>query len=540
MHKEKGFAMESWTESAEVFTKPEVANYMLSELKRAVGFKYWFKQKVLEPSSGRGAFVLVLIDLLIDERERGLFSWDDIVLDDFLRAVDISKQSVEFLKQATIEKLLSGGCLLDRAASLVDKWFVCADFLFYEFNIKFDVVVGNPPYIRFDDIPSDVRSVYQRMYKTFSERCDIYVPFIEKSLSLLSERGAFSFICANRYAKNRYGRELRRFISKNFHVRLYLNVEHADAFLQKVSAYPAIIIIDKRQGDPTYAGELSDITRLPQYRTRPLQDLCEFEAWYTGDETWLSTNKDELDSWRKVSKRFPKLEDSATDTKVGIGVATGADKIYLLPRESDIEPGSKLPVVRAEDICPGYINWDGAYLLNPYDSSDNKKMRDLNQFPKTKKYIMQFEDRLKNRHCAKHHPDEWWRTIDRISYKVLRSPKVLIPDIQPGGVAALDLEGKFYPHHNVYFVISEGWNMKALCTLMRSEFVASQIRKVSVAMRGGSIRYQSQNLREIHVPRYSDLTSEEVHEWSELFDSDSSEIIDTAVRKAVSRIVSKG
>jgi len=529
----------SWTESAEVFTKPAVVLYMLQELKRAGGFRHWHKQRVLEPSCGHGAFVLVLIDLLIQERHKGLFSWKDPEIANFLTAIDISAKSIDYIRKSVSEKLVQDGCPCGTAWNLVQAWFVCDDFLTHDFaSARFDVIVGNPPYIRFDDVPGEIRTVYQQKYHTFADRCDIYVPFIERSLQLLSKRGAFSFICANRFAKNQYGRQLRRMITSSYHTHLYLNVEHADAFLQKVSAYPAIIVIDRKIGGKTYAGELSDIELLKDCRTTGRKcRLSRFEKWYAGDEPWVSTSSKDLGVWRDIAAKLPVIEESAPGTKIGIGVATGADGVFMLKKDCEIEPDCKLPIVGAEDIRHGRIEWDGRYMLNPYDSEDSKKMRDFSAYPIAQRYVSEFEALLKNRHCAKAHPNEWLRTIDRINYAVLRSPKVLMPDIQPGGVAALDSEGRYYPHHNVYYVISDGWDVRALCTIMRSSFVTEQVKKVSVAMRGGSIRYQSQNLRQIHIPDFGAMRRGEIDSLARLADSNDTQCIDKAVWMVVNRML---
>lgn len=533
-------AKKNWTESAEVFTKPVVVGYMLDELKRAAGFRCWYAQRVLEPSCGRGAFVLILVDRLIDEHRRQLFTWRSPRLLDFLVAADISPECIDYLKSAVFKKLLSAGCPRGIAQRLVGKWFVCDDFLLHPFRGKFDVIVGNPPYIRFDDIPPEKQKAYQVLYRTFIDRCDIYVPFIERCLGLLSSRGAFSFICANRYTKNKYGRELRKLIADEFHTRLYLNVEHADAFLQKVSAYPAIIVIDRKRGQSTFAGELSDIAELSACTTPSGKLLSEFAEWYSGDEPWLTTSSDALSVWRDVASKFPRIEDSAPGTRIGIGVATGADKVFLLPGDgSVVEDDCKLPIVRAGDIKSGSVAWSKSYMLNPYDSMNSRIMRNFQNFPRARTYVMQFEEILKRRHCAKAHPKEWLRTIDRINYEVFRSPKVLMPDIQPGGVAALDEKGCYYPHHNVYFVMSKGWNMGALCTVMRSSFVAEQVRKVSVALRGGSIRYQSQNLRGIYIPMFQDLSAVEIRRLASLARASSQEEIDEAVWQVVNRILGR-
>src|SRR4029079_16290425 len=124
--------------------------------------------------------------------------------------------------------------------------------------------------------------------ETTTDRADLYVAFFEKGLRRLSPTGTLAYICANRFAKNKYGEALRRLIASEYHVRHYLNLEHTQPFLTEVSAYPAIIVLDRAKGSPTRAGTLKD-TALPTLRRvraealarrRPKRSLAEFKSWY--------------------------------------------------------------------------------------------------------------------------------------------------------------------------------------------------------------------------------------------------------------------
>src|SRR5207302_537281 len=110
---------------------------------------------------------------------------------------------------------------------------------------------------------------------------------IERSLELLSPKGTLAFICANRFAKNKYGKALRRLISSQYHVKYYVNLEHTQPFLTEVSAYPAVILIDKHQGEPTLAatidGELdSSLVQLKNEASSriALEQFNTFQSWY--------------------------------------------------------------------------------------------------------------------------------------------------------------------------------------------------------------------------------------------------------------------
>ena len=522
-----------------VFTRSEVVCYMMREVMHAGHFGNWKGLSILEPSCGDGAFVLPIVDALIAENP----DWRDDSLEGFLLAFDVSEKSISCVKREVAARLDSAGCPQGVVKRLLSCWFRCEDFLLHDFQEKFDVVIGNPPYIRFDNIAPAKQRAYKARYTTFSERCDIYVPFFERSLTLLSQRGVFSFICTNRFVRSSYGRLLRRMISESFHVALYLNMEHTQPFETEVSAYPAISVIDRRIGRITYSGEVSSLDgdALRHYRTGVAgSQLSKFEKWYRGDEAWVTTDSAERERFEAITSSFPTIEQSGAGTQVGIGVASGADEIYVDPqRYAEIEDSCLLPLVASEDIQSGCIDWSNRYMLNPYDQQDDRRMLDLSMFPKTCAYLERHADRLKARYCAKKHPDSWYRTLDRISYRVLRATKILLPDIQRGGNVALDERGEYYPHHNVYWITSDTWNMRALCVLMRSSFVTDQIRRVSVQMRGGSIRYQAQNLRHVHIPAWSSLDADDVSALAGLYGEKDVAKIDYFIEGLLSKVAGR-
>ena len=519
-----------------VFTRPEVVAFMMREAMCAGHFRNWKTLRVLEPSCGDGAFVLPIVDALLAESP----DWNDNNLCDFLSAFDISAKSISLVKSAVKLKLEAAGCPEAVVCKLLKSWFFCEDFLLHDFTEKFDVIIGNPPYIRFDNLALDKQSAYKARYSTFSERCDIYVPFFERSLSLLSKRGVLAFICSNRFVRSSYGRRLRQLISDSSHVALYLNMEHTQPFETEVSAYPAIFVIDRRLGKETYSGDVTTLERdgLEAFRTGTSHSrLSRFEKWYSGDEAWITTDASERIRLKSIAGVFPTIEESGEGTQVGIGVASGADDIYVDPQQNaEIEDSCLLPLVASEDIRDGSIEWNCRYMLNPYDQNDDRRMLDLAMFPKAGAYLNSHAEKLKSRYCARKHPDAWYRTLDRIKYSTLRASKILLPDIQRGGNVALDEHGEYYPHHNVYWITSRSWDMKALCVLMRSSFVTDQVRRVSVQMRGGSIRYQAQNLRNVHIPAWCSLDEGDVEQLARLYAEKDISKVDACVDGIITKV----
>jgi hypothetical protein len=108
------------------------------------------------------------------------------------------------------------------------------------------------------------------------------------------------------------------------------------------------------------------------------------------------------------------------------------------------------------------------------------------------------------RHCAKKTPSNWYRTIDRITPALAERPKLLIPDIK--GEAHVVFEaGGLYPHHNLYFITSDAWDLRALQAVLLSVVTRLFIATYSTKMRGGFLRFQAQYLRRIRLPRWVDV-----------------------------------
>ena len=304
---------------------------------------------------------------------------------------------------------------------------------------------------------------------------------------------------------------MRQHIARHFRVRYYLNLEHTQPFESEVSAYPCITVIDRQQGEEPRAASLDNLDSHNLSRLLNDKDGVEsnlwsiFPRWYENGSPWIATARDAYLHHSALALRHPLLEESAPYTRVGIGVATGSDEIYILPAlDPTIEADCQLPLVMAGDVTPAALHWSGHYLVNPYEAVDGGEMRDLLKYPGLCSYLEKNRTRLEKRHTARKNPETWFRTIDRVTHALTREPKLLLPDIQSGGVVGFD-SGNYYPQHNFYWITSTGWDLQVLQAILRSTCVLTQIRAISVQMRGGSVRYQAQGLRKLRIPKAAKL-----------------------------------
>ena len=494
-------------ERGAIYTRREVVEFMLD----LVGYtpdRALCSLRLLEPSFGEGDFLIPVV-------ERLLKSWREAgrpdpfkTLGRAISGVELHRETAQKTTQKVTDLLRDGGVEGAAAREIAQTWLIQGDFLLVELEGSFDVVVGNPPYVRQEMIPDALMAEYRARYRTIFDRADLYIPFFERSLKLLSKGGLCSFICADRWMKNRYGGPLREYVSKDYHLQTYVDMVDTPAFHSDVIAYPAITVIGRENLNRTL------IARRPAIEACTLSDLAaqltgkttmrangpvqEIQLKTSGDAPWILDESDELTLVRRLESSFPLIEEAGC--KVGIGVATGADKAFIGKfDEMDVEADRKLPLVMTRDIDSGHVQWRGYGVINPF--SDEGKLVDLLQYPKLKRYLDERREAIAGRHIAKKAPASWYRTIDRIYPALAKQPKLLIPDIK-GGAHIVYEEGEFYPHHNLYFITSNDWDIRALQAVLLSGIARLFVATYSTKMRGGYLRFQAQYLRKIRLPQW--------------------------------------
>ncbi len=494
-----------------IFTRVEVVDFILD----LVGYtedKPLYENRLLEPSFGGGDFLLPIVGRLLTAWRAAKSTRSALEdMGDALRAVELHRETFHSTHSAVVALLEREGLASSTATALADRWLSQGDFLLAPMDGQFDFVVGNPPYVRQELIATPLLAEYRRRYQTMYDRADIYIPFIERSLSVLAKGGSLGFICADRWMKNRYGGPLRSFVAGQFHLKIYVDMVDTPAFHSDVIAYPAITIISREISGATRIAHRPAIDRATlaaladalRVASLPKEAglVRELAQVTNGSEPWLLESSDQMALIRRLEHQFPSLEE--VDCRVGIGVATGADKAYIGDFKAlDVEPDRKLPLVTPRDIMSGEVQWRGQGVINPF--AEGGGLVDLRDYPRLRRYLKARQEIIAARHCAQKTPANWYRTIDRITPALAKRPKLLIPDIK--GEAHIVFEGgELYPHHNLYYVTSEAWDLRALQAVLLSAVTRLFVATYSTKMHGGFLRFQAQYLRRIRIPRWADV-----------------------------------
>ncbi|MYA83219.1 MAG: N-6 DNA methylase [Acidimicrobiales bacterium] len=501
-------------EHGEVFTRRWVVDLILD----LVGYRPeedLGAATVVEPSCGCGAFLIPIIERLSEScKQHGRILAD---LGGAIRGFDLLSHNAEHTRKAAVAKLLELGASLSDAEGLAERWVTAGDFLLSDHrDLVADFVVGNPPYVRLEQIPDEVSDAYRSACSTMRGRADLFVGFFEKGLALLRLGGRLGFICADRWMRNQYGARLRKLVGERYAVETLIEMHDADAFEADVSAYPAITVIRNAPQGPVRlveAGKSFDesasrslaIWLRSDAQVAPSSEsfeAAELRDWPKGSAHWPSGAPSTLEALADLESRFRPLEDPHTGTRVSIGVATGCDDVYVSDNPNGIEDDRLLPILTAGDIADGEAKWSGKYLINPWRDG---RLVDLAEFPGLAAHLRTHESRVRSRHVARRRPSAWYRTIDRVTPGLLERPKLLLPDIKSTAHPVLD-DGRYYPHHNLYYVISDTWDLEVLGGLLLSDLANLFVGAYCVKMRGGTYRFQAQYLRKIRVPLPASLS----------------------------------
>jgi DNA-binding transcriptional regulator YiaG len=497
-------------ERGAVFTKRKVVEFILD----LVGYRAdrpLHEYRLLEPSFGDGDFLFPALDRLFAAYEAaGRPTPVYAALNKAVFGVELHRETHDRTVAALRLYLAGHGLSKIDCQALSSAWLHCNDFLLTDLEPSFTQIVGNPPYVRQELIPDVLMTEYRRRYSTIYDRADLYIPFLEHALRLLAPGAALAFICADRWMKNRYGGPLRRLVAEHFRLRTYIDMIDTPAFHTEVMAYPAIFVIANEAPGPTRLAARPSIDgdslkelaeALTANKPSNSAPVTEISGIAIGSEPWILDSCDELAVVRRLERDFPLIEEAGC--KVGIGVATGADHVFVAPFDKlDIEDDRKLPLVMCRDIVTGSVKWQGNGVLNPF--ADDGKLVPLAKYPRLAHYLETHGPEIRRRHVSKKNPNSWYRTIDRIYPSLTFRPKLLIPDIK--GEANIVLEdGKLYPHHNLYFIVSDDWDLRALQAVLLSGIARLFVATYTTRMRGGYLRFQAQYLRRIRIPRWQDV-----------------------------------
>ena len=313
----------------------------------------------------------------------------------------------------------------------------------------FDVVIGNPPYVRLETIKEMSDALSQMNYKTFEKRGDLYCLFVERGFEILKKGGLISFIMPNKWMQAGYGKPLREFILEHELIQL---IDFGDIqIFEGATTYPCIFISRKSSPKNEVTVSVLSEVNIDDFYANVLQTAEVFEISKFSGETWVISSKNDQQLLEKLNKSFKTLAEFVGG-EAYYGIKTGLTEAFLIDENTknkitkeDIKSNTLIkPVLRGRDIQPWYGIADERYLITTFPTLNI----DIEAYRGINNHLISFgKERLEqsgNNGSRKKTSNKWFETQDPIAYySVFSKPKIMYQKFQVKPCFIFDNKGLY-------------------------------------------------------------------------------------------------
>lgn len=380
----------------------------------------------------------------------------------------------------------------------------------------FDVVIGNPPYIRIQALKEWAAlevEFYKKRYVSASKgNYDLSVVFVEKGLELLKKDGGLGFILPHKFFNAKYGESVRNLITKGKYLNKIVHFGDQQIF-SKVSTYTCLLFLKKSQQSDL---EMEKVINLMDWKINNNSQKGIIDSSLVSSSEWNLILGEDAKLFTKLQQIKCTLKD-VTD-RIFQGIKTSADKIYIVEEISRqdnliqvfskekqtaywLESNLLHPLIKGGDSKRFYLSQTNKLILFPYIVNNNGLMEliSLNtferQYPLTWNYLVDNKNYLESRENNKMLGNNWYGYVYPKALDVMALPKIFTPDIAIVSSFAWDKTGEIFFTGGVAggygILVKYSYSWEYILGLLNSKVLEFYLKKSSTSMRGGYYSFES-------------------------------------------------
>ena len=353
--------------------------------------------------------------------------------------------------------------------------------------VGFDVVIGNPPYIRQEEIKNQ-KPYLQTNFITYSGTADLYVFFVEKGFNILKNKGHFCCIMPNKWMQAGYGKALRSYFLEN---QLQAIIDFGDLqVFEEATTYPCILASSKQNKHGNFISAVVKTLKYSNGFTEYIESISqEITVDHLNDETWVISSLSDQKLLSIINNKCVSLAEYING-EAHYGVKTGLTEAFLInDDEKDrilIKNPKSLellkPLLRGRTIKKWYAQQDNLWLIGTFPALNIN----IDDYPGIRDYLLIFgKNRLEQsgeKRSRKKTGGKWFETQDNIAYyQEFEKPKIMYQTFQVKPCFIYDEQGLYC--NNSMWIISKA--DKVLLAILNSKMGWWLISKYCTAIRNG-------------------------------------------------------
>ena len=378
----------------------------------------------------------------------------------------------------------------------------------------FDIVIGNPPYVRQEQITA-IKPQLKPLYECYTGVADLYVYFFERALQLLKPGGVLTYICSNKYFRANYGEKLRNLLSQK--TRIQTLIDFGDAPVFTAIAYPSIIVTQQIRPNGNAIAAMNWETDRPVKEFVAVLEDHRFDLaqTYLGKDGWQLESPAVFTLLEKLRAAGKPLGEYVNG-RFYRGILTGYNQAFVVDRFTHdalitAAPSSAevlKPFVRGRDVKRWQVDFAHQYLIkiessenkkHPWSSKSEKQAEKIfaETYPAIHNHFLQFRSKLEKR------ADKgkfFWELRSCVYWHEFEQPKVILGRFMNKATFAFDK--KEYLHNDALYMIA---GVSEYVVAILNSFVSWWfLTSICTDLQNGYLQAFRQNLFQIPIPSASD------------------------------------